>query len=76
MEPWEKKAHRIVYSLCLQSYRQANYRRGRKLKRHHPYTVPYLASELVECLGTGDEEKAKALFLSYNGMKAISGTSN
>jgi hypothetical protein len=63
MATWQAKAHRIIKAACEQSYRQANYRRGRKLKRHHPYTVPAIAEQLIECLNTNNEERAKALFL-------------
>jgi hypothetical protein len=68
MKPWAEKAHRIIGRLCLDSYRQSNPKPGRK---HVPYVVPALAQDLVDCLNKDDEVRAKCLFLSYEGMKAI-----
>ena len=69
---WEKKAHRIISIVCKQSYKQTNTRKnGKKYKKHRPYHVPQLAKDLIKCLEDQDEERAKALFLSYEGMKAI-----
>ena len=56
---WRDKAHREIASLCLVSYQQAN--KGRK--RHVPYSVPEQAKELIECLDTNDEDRAKAIFV-------------
>lgn len=69
MKPWAEKANRIISKLCLQAYREAN---PIKRKKHRPYVVPSLAQELVECLDTDDELRAKRLFLSYEGIKAVS----
>lgn len=73
--PWEAKAHRIIYKLCEESYKQTNFKKnGRRYKKRRAYAVPELAQKLVECLGNPDEseERAKALFLSYDGIKALS----
>ena len=68
---WRDKAHRLIENLCWASYLQANTRKdGRRYKRHHPYTSPALADELVQCLGNDDEVGAKKLFLSYDGINA------
>lgn len=71
MNTWESKAKRIIRLLCERSYREANFRNGRKLKRHVPYSVPEIAQELVRALGNNDEETAKAIFLSYEGLNLI-----
>jgi hypothetical protein len=72
--PWRIKADRLIFKLSQQSSRQAQRSpRGARYKRHHQYSVPDLARQLVECLNTNDEHRAKALFLSYDGMKAIGG---
>jgi hypothetical protein len=72
--PWRIKADRLIFKLSRQSHQQAQRRPGGgSYKRHHPYAVPDLARQLVECLNTNDEHRAKALFLSYDGMKAIGG---
>lgn len=71
--PWEQKAHRIIQNLCRESYNQSNTSAsGKKYKKHRPYSVPELAEDLIECLANQDEERAKALFLSYDGMKSLS----
>ncbi len=71
MTPWREKANRLIANLSMMAYREANYRNGKKLKRHVPYSIPALASQLVECLNKNDEHQAKALFLSYDGLNAI-----
>jgi hypothetical protein len=70
MKAWQEKAHRLIYNLCKTSYQQANYK---KSKKHIPYSVPELAQELIDCLNTEDEVRAKDIFLSYEGLKAING---
>jgi hypothetical protein len=68
---WRAKAETIIYKLCAESEKQANTRKdGKRYKKRRPYSVPSLAKDLVKCLGTDDEERAKAIFLSYDGMKA------
>lgn len=60
---WESKANRIIASMCMQSYREANtLPNGQMRKRHIPYSVPMDAELLIRCLKTGDEETAKAIF--------------
>lgn len=72
---WRDKAERLIGTLSQQAYHDANAPKHGRLwrKRHVPYSVPQLAKDLVECLNTNDEHRAKALFLSYDGMKAIGG---
>lgn len=65
---WRGKAKRIIHKQCEQSYRQAN---PLPRKKHKPYHVPEFAKELLDCLNTDDEVRAKGLFHSYEGMKAI-----
>ena len=67
MEAWKEKAHRLISIACEQSRKQA---RGKR-KKHVPYSPPEIASNLLDCLNNDDEEKAKAIFLSYDGMKLI-----
>jgi hypothetical protein len=67
MKPWQEKAHRLIYNLCRTSYIQAN----KKNKKHIPYSIPELAKELIDCLNTEDEVRAKDIFLSYEGLKAL-----
>lgn len=75
--PWRDKANRIISSLCYESWKQTNFSpSGKQYKKHRPYSVPDLARDLVDCLGAlnqvAAEEKAKSLFLSYEGLQAIS----
>jgi hypothetical protein len=58
---WRHKAEEIIAAMCMASYRQANYRNGRKLAKHVPYSVPAAAQALVECLERDDEHAAKSL---------------
>ena len=70
MKPWREKANNIIDALCMESYLQANTRKdGKPYKKHRGYSVPLLAEQLVECLDTDDEIRAKTLFLSYDGME-------
>ena len=59
MNTWQDKANRIIGAQCANAWRQAN--AGKR--KHIPYSVPSVSQELVECLGTNDEHKAKALFI-------------
>lgn len=62
---WEQKAHRLIHDLCMESYKKENYaKNGMKKKRHHPYRVPELAQDLVDCVKTDNEEQAKYIFLT------------
>ena len=64
MRDWRTKAQDEILKLCRQSYVQANTRKdGKRYKKHQAYAVPVLAEELVDCLNTEDEERAKAIFL-------------
>jgi hypothetical protein len=70
MKPWEEKANRLIASACYQSYVKANtMKNGERYKKHVPYIVPQIAENLIACLNKNDEETAKAIFLSYDGMK-------
>lgn len=62
--PWRAKAEREIAKLCFASYVQANrLANGSFRKRHVPYSVPEKAQELVACLATNDEIRAKQIFL-------------
>lgn len=68
-DAWRGKAEKIIAELSRQSYEQANrLPSGQLRKKHVPYSTPTMAQDLVECLNTHDEERAKALFLSYDGL--------
>jgi hypothetical protein len=72
MKPWEQKANRIIAELSRRSWLQANLLKNDRLrKRHAPYSVPPLAEALMECLGSGDEERAKALFHRHHYLKSV-----
>ena len=69
---WQKKVHKVISELCLESYRQANYKKGKKYKKHKQYSVPDEALDLIECLDTDDEERAKSIMLyDYNVRKVL-----
>lgn len=36
---------------------------GKRRKRHVPYSVPQAAQDLIDCIKTNNEERAKAIFL-------------
>ena len=72
---WRDKVHEVVELAALESYRHMNYRDGRRLKRHVPYTLPGWADDLVKSLGQDDEEACKAIMLSYDAMKVRRGKS-
>lgn len=64
MESWQEKAHRIIAALSRESWAKVNIlKNGRQRKKHVPYTIPEAAADLVECLKTNDEERAKAMFV-------------
>lgn len=72
---WRGKAHRIIRLECEREYRRANPHPSRNSYsgyKQQPYRPTQLANDLVKCLDTDDELWAKQLFLSYEGMKAIS----
>ncbi len=67
MTTWHDKAHRIIGELCAASERQANTRKdGTRTRKHHQYSVPAIAQELVEALGQKNEERAKAIFMQLH----------
>lgn len=43
------------------AYREANYRNGKKLKKHVSYTLPQWVADLIDAMDRDDEEKAKAI---------------
>lgn len=65
---WKQKAHKVIKSLCQQSYLHKNTNSDGSIKRKHAqYSVPHEALQLIKCLNADDEEKAKAIFLfNYN----------
>lgn len=64
MTTWRDKANRVISADCMAEWREANtLPNGRRRKRHVPYSVPKTAQELVECLKSDDEERAKAIFI-------------
>lgn len=63
MKEWEKKAHRVINALCRQSFLKQNTTKSGALRKiHAPYSVPVEAVELIDCLKTGNELKAKSMF--------------
>ena len=64
MQTWRNKANREIARMCAASYRQANTLKSGKLrKRHIPYSVPEVAQDLIDCLNTDDEHRAKSIFV-------------
>ena len=64
MTPWKEKANREIFRMCAESHRHMNqYSDGTWRKRHAPYSVPWLAEELIDCLNKDDEHRAKAAFI-------------
>ena len=60
---WRNKAEGIISRYSLESYRQANIlQNGQKRKRHVPYSIPEIATALVEALAHDDKREAKRLF--------------
>ena len=61
---WQDQVKRAIGALCRVSYLQANLLPNGKLRRRHvPYSVPDVAQDLIDCLNTDDEERAKAIML-------------
>lgn len=57
---WEHKAADVVSKLSYQSWYQANHdKHGHRYKRHHPYSIPEEAEELVRILGMHDRRAAE-----------------
>ncbi len=63
MRTWRDKAHEVIASLSRDAWLKANTTKaGTRRKVHRQYVIPVLADELVECLATDDEARAKAIF--------------
>lgn len=64
---WTKKTEKMIAEASLEAWRQANVRNGKRLKKHHSYSLPQWVNELVECLKHQNEfeyeEKAKAIMM-------------
>ena len=72
MERWKHKAHRLIHNACTIEYLSANTTKaGKKYWKHIPYIVPEIAENLIDFLNTDNEERAKAIFLGYDGMKLM-----
>jgi hypothetical protein len=66
MKTWHDKADKVIANLCFQSWYETNHnRQGKRYKKHRPYAVPEVAADLVECIGTDNEERAKTIFLIH-----------
>lgn len=67
-KPWREKASREIASLSYAAWDKANPKnsRGQRPKKHKPYSIPAYAADLVTCLNTDDEERAKAMFMRAN----------
>lgn len=58
------KAQSVIADLCAQSYREANTMPdGRRRKRHRAYSVPAIASALVNAIGRADREAVSAILI-------------
>lgn len=69
-EQWETKAQTIIRELSEQAYRSVNYyKNGTRRRKHVPYSLPVLATQLIAVLGWHDrveaERQAKAMFIMY-----------
>lgn len=61
---WQQKAQTIIAKLSMDAYRQANTRKnGKPYKRHRAYSLPQVAHDLVDCLNTNDEHRAKSIMM-------------
>jgi hypothetical protein len=59
---WRARVSRVIAGLCADAYKAENYRKdGTKYKRHRAYHVPDTACELLECLNSNNEERAKSI---------------
>jgi hypothetical protein len=66
-QTWHNKAQHLIGEMCLTSYRQENTKPdGTKYRRHRAYSVPVLAQDLIECLNTEDEHRAKSIFMALH----------
>jgi hypothetical protein len=74
---WKTKANSTIAALCFAAWDQANPKKnGRRPKKHKPYCVPKLATEIVKTLGLHNpaesERETKALLLHYNFLHFLS----
>jgi hypothetical protein len=61
---WRDKAAEEIGKLCRAEYLRVNTTKaGKRRKKHVSYSVPAIAEELVECLETDNEYRAKQIFL-------------
>ena len=80
LEPWEVKAHAIIFYQSYQAWRRVNVREdGSRYKKNRPYFIPEFSRKLVKILGMHDreeaEKQAKTLFLEWNHGKCAEATS-
>ena len=62
--PWREKAKRLIAAFARQAYERENrLPNGKLCKIYRPYALPEVAEELVRCLDTNDEERAKSIFV-------------
>lgn len=70
---WHDKARLLIGRLSYAAFCQANkLPDGTFRKRHVPYTLPEVVHDLVTCLNTNDEERAKSIFLNDYTVSTIS----
>jgi len=61
---WSDKAHQMIANEATKQYNLANTRKdGKPYKKHHPYTLPEWVHNLVNALGSNDEETCKAIMM-------------
>ena len=60
---WHDRAKKIIGKLCEESYKQANFKNGKRLKTYRPYSVPETAQRLIKALDEDDEETANAIMM-------------
>lgn len=59
MSTWQDKANKIIADYSYQAWLNNNKKPG--------YIIPSIARDLVDCLNTNNEERAKAIFV-YGGV--------
>lgn len=63
-KPWRAKVSRIIAAQARIAWEAANIKKdGTRYRKHHQYTLPEITNELVECLNTNDEARAKAIMM-------------
>ena len=66
IEGWRKKADTIIADVCYKAYLDANMKKdGTKYKTHRSYSVPEIATALIQALNKDDEYEVKRLFIVY-----------